>query len=725
MPRYTYIQNSFSSGELSEKLHSRTDIKEYKSGLRTLKNMVPYKAGGARVRTGFRFAGQYKDGVVARSTTFSIPFIFSKNEIYDVQYVAGDIIVTDVNEVELVVANPTAFTDAINTGTVSSDPLGWSYAQTGDLLVLVHRSGLVNPIVISRTTDLSGNFVFTCNSFITPTLNPPALLSIPDYIKIPFSDPNTDSTNNLQISSATKGAIATLTASSARFLPSDIGSYFLLDNGATSTPPTLICRITAVGGGGGSLQATATVFIEEVQGAYPISTNTNFWYQSAWGGRRGYPRTVVVFENRLMFGGDPAFPDTIWASEQYYFAQLGRQLIFNKTTTYDYKRTSGGTNEPFEFTVSSNTVDNISWVTASRNLQFGTLSKEYVVTSGADASINRLNVSITPQSFHGSSAVAPVSSDFRTYFVSRDGKSIIEFGYSAENGSYITRNISTLADDIIYKEINDRSSRFTKLQWQPSIGTLWCLTSNNRLYGCTIDLTSGVVAWHRHTLEGVTVYDIVTRPSNNGDDDHLYAWVSHEDSVNNTLIIRVKAVEPFEASTLFSASTREEDIPVYLDLGGKLTLGAPDVTFPTQQNYADGLTVMVLADDGTIYENIVCTGGDIVLPSPHTSIIWGIPYIGTIELLTPEVGPNELLSSTGDILRIDRATIGLYKTWSGRYGSNGTLFDFEIPNTAEFTGKIKVDIPASPDIDTHIKIESKAPFPLAITGITLRGTNNA
>jgi len=65
MPRYNYMQNSFISGQISPKLAARTDVNEYKTGLKELTNMNIYRSGGASRRNGFARAGNdYADNLV-------------------------------------------------------------------------------------------------------------------------------------------------------------------------------------------------------------------------------------------------------------------------------------------------------------------------------------------------------------------------------------------------------------------------------------------------------------------------------------------------------------------------------------------------------------------------------------------------------------------------------------------------------------------------------------
>ena len=44
-------------------------------------------------------------------------------------------------------------------------------------------------------------------------------------------------------------------------------------------------------------------------------TATKQWYEGAWSGVRGYPKTVTFFQSRCVFGGTDYQPQTLWFSE--------------------------------------------------------------------------------------------------------------------------------------------------------------------------------------------------------------------------------------------------------------------------------------------------------------------------------------------------------------------------------------------------------------------------
>lgn len=63
MAKYNEITNSFTAGELSPRVHNRTDLDEYKQGVEEMLNFIPQKTGGAYRRMGSEFLYQMNDGL--------------------------------------------------------------------------------------------------------------------------------------------------------------------------------------------------------------------------------------------------------------------------------------------------------------------------------------------------------------------------------------------------------------------------------------------------------------------------------------------------------------------------------------------------------------------------------------------------------------------------------------------------------------------------------------
>lgn len=76
------VQKSFSNGEISPLLHSRNELQQYQSALKTCKNFFVHPEGGASNRQGTEYVGDTEDST---KKTRVIPFVFSSEDSYIVE----------------------------------------------------------------------------------------------------------------------------------------------------------------------------------------------------------------------------------------------------------------------------------------------------------------------------------------------------------------------------------------------------------------------------------------------------------------------------------------------------------------------------------------------------------------------------------------------------------------------------------------------------------------
>lgn len=81
------IQPSFSSGEISPKLHGRVDLARYQTALKFLRNCIVLAEGGVTNRAGTRFIDELLGPAVL------IPFIYSTDQAYMLVFTEGEILV--------------------------------------------------------------------------------------------------------------------------------------------------------------------------------------------------------------------------------------------------------------------------------------------------------------------------------------------------------------------------------------------------------------------------------------------------------------------------------------------------------------------------------------------------------------------------------------------------------------------------------------------------------
>jgi len=546
MTKFNQLQNNFSSGELAPKLKSRTDVKEYFSGCETLENMVVLPAGGAARRPGTRFI--FDQG--GSSPQRIIPFKFSKTESYIVIIFlsAGLPTLSVVSLDGTGLSGSLAFTTTYMTDDDKEDIYGFNYAQSGDALFIVHRSGNMEPHVLKRTSANNFSLATYTNTFYTTDLK--------KILAQPF-----DNINETDITLApNSGPHTGIIASDDYFTEEHVGSYirYQQSNGTGAEGVYIITGYVS------ATEVASTELIAPAAVGFSV-----YWSISAFSQLKGFPRTVFIFEQRIVFGGTREKPDSL------FFSKTGNvwQMMQDRLAQDDTTNVSGLgffgselTTDPFFVTISSEEVDEITWIGGFRDLLVGTLGGERSVTS--ETFLSATDIKIRRQTAHGGKNIQTVQIDNTAYFVSADGKKIRSFKYNDTNGSFTASDISLLNDTFLHHNVTSDffDVEVSEMVYQRSTGIMWIRSTAGELIGLTVDSAGEVTGWHRHTLGGTDVSVLGLAPisrDNTGYED-LYLLVSR--TINDSTEIYVEKIGPhFEETALFNTSTSDDAKPIYSD----------------------------------------------------------------------------------------------------------------------------------------------------------------
>lgn len=582
MAQFSYIQNSFSSGELSPKLQGRTDIKEYFAGCEELRNFLVYPSGGATRRPGSRYVRQL---TLSSDNVRLIPFVFSRTESYEILLEAKSDSITNCiqifnNSGQAVTVNFSSggYAGSLN-WTASMDAAEFNFAQSGDLLFLTHSQGLITPLIIFRTAIDT----FSVQPYVSTSL---VASSVRSLLLVPYDEANLTSTTITP--SATSGSI-TLTASAATFVAGHVGGYIRVTHSGT----TGVARITSFSS---STSVGALVLVN-----FGATTASDNWELSSWSDAKGWPRSVAIFQQRLVWGGTTTEPDTLWGSKQYNFFnimadRLDQDISTDATGLGHFGALTDA--DPYDLTLGTQEVNNIQWLSSSRTLQIGTLGAEYIAGFG-DLILSTSNPDIRAQTHVGSSAIYPAMIGVSTIFAARDGKTLQQFRYSDGNGSYINREITLLSDDIVNFLFDEdtrasttksyKNNVYKELVYQQSRSIVWARTSRNALIGITINVSGDTVAFHKHLIGGTTsttglaeVLSITVAPNGDGSFDDLYMVVKR--TINSSTVYYLEKIgNDFEHPDLVNSSPSEQDHPYFLDGALRKKFQALSIDFTSAQ----------------------------------------------------------------------------------------------------------------------------------------------
>ena len=71
-----------------------------------------------------------------------------------------------------------------------------------------------------------------------------------------------------------------------------------------------------------SVESTDSATCKVVSKLAKADTATKQWYEGAWSGKRGYPKTVTFFEDRCMYASTIYQPQTIWGSQSGAYGRI-------------------------------------------------------------------------------------------------------------------------------------------------------------------------------------------------------------------------------------------------------------------------------------------------------------------------------------------------------------------------------------------------------------------
>jgi len=413
----------------------------------------------------------------------------------------------------------------------------------------------------------------------------------------------------------------------------------------------------------------------------------------------GYPSAVTFFEQRLVFGNTNNNPQTLW---------------FSKNADYLNMTTGTGDNDSLIYTIASNQVNAIRYLSPTRVLTVGTTAGEYVVTATSDGPVTPTTTLIRKYSNYGSAAVEPVQVADLTLFIQRGGRKVREFQYQGEinTGGYAAPDITILAEHLTEGTI----TQFAYQQEPESI--VWALRNDGTLLGLTYRREEDVVAWHKHIIGGTfnsgqaVVESIISLPTDSGEDE-LYMIVKR--TINSTTKRYVEVLKTFDFG---EGSTGAFFVDSGLSYAGSATSSISGL------QHLEGETVTILANGATHPDKDVSSGG-ITTDFDITSGAIGFGFTSKMQTLRLEAGSVDG-TSQGKPKRIHAVTLRLHETIGIEVGTDASnvdriFFRDSSMNMDEavplFTGDKEIEFPGGFDDDAKIYAQQTQPLPMTILAI--------
>lgn len=469
------LKSDFTSGEVDPLLKARTDIKHYFSGVEKMRNAVTLPQGGVQDRPGLKFVNDVTTlnsgnsvGLGARFVSFE----FSSEITYLLLFVDQEIRVYKDGEQVHTITGLTQWTGA------KLADLNWT--QSNDTLIVFHPT--TQPYTIVRVSDT--NWTITALTFDY----------IPQYDYVPSSSNPAGTLTPAGVDGEQK-----LTSSASVWTAADIGQKVSGNGG--------LARIVQVN------SASVAVAVIEIPFYNTDAIANGDWelqagFEDAWSNTRGWPAAGTFHDGRLWLGGGPR-PSTIWGSRVGEF--------------YDFEPGTGLDDEPVEYTMDTDQLNDIANLFSLRDLVIFTTGGEFYI---ADKPITPNQGSIINATRRGSKKGLRVAElDGAALFVQRGGKAVREFALLEDgSGNYIADNLSLLSSHMIDDPVDFAKRRSTSTEEND---LLVLINDDGTAAICSAIRSQQVIAWStmdtpngelmRVGVDDTDVYFLVKRTINGAD----------------------------------------------------------------------------------------------------------------------------------------------------------------------------------------------------------------
>ena len=666
MARVAVQLTNFTGGELSPRLDGRNDLAKYPTGCKTLENMIVFPHGSAARRSGTQFVAEVKD---SSKETRLIPFEFSTTQTYILEF--GNQYIRFYKDDGQILSSGSAY--EISSPYLEAELFDIKFAQSADVMYICHPNHAARKFARTAHTSWS--------------------LTEVDFVDGPYMDDNITSTT-LTTTHHTVGTGRTLTASSTTGINSNTGFQ-----------TTDIGRLIRFRSGYGKItgRTSTTVVTWEVIEDTGSSTGSTDWSLGAFSDTTGHPSCVTFFEQRLVFAATLSQPQTIF---------------FSKSGDYEnMDENRGGTiadDDAIIYTIASNQVNAIRFMTATRTLIIGTAGGEFAVSGGGtDNAITPTNILIKKQSNNGAANVDALAVGNATIFLQRAKRKLRELAYNFDVDGYVAPDLTILAEHI-------SETGFKQLSYQQEPNQIiWCSRNDGQLVGLTYQREQQVVAFHRHIFGGVfgssnsVCESVATIPT---DDSEYQTWVIVKRTINGATKRYVEFIHQYDFD--------ETDDTSFNFLDSQLSYSGSPITTLSGLSHLEGQTVSILAD-GSTHPDKTVSSGEITLDRSASKVKVGLSYTSLLQTMRIDAG-SQNGTSQSKTKRIYEITARLYESIGIEIGpdlANMERIPFRSSANAMdsginvFTGDKEIEFRGNYETDGFIFVRQTQPLPLTILSL--------
>lgn len=432
---------------------------------------------------------------------------------------------------------------------------------------------------------------------------------------------------------------------------------------------------------------------------------TKKWAISAFNAEFGYPSAVAIFEGRLWYGGTERDPQTFWGS---------------RINRYDdFQVREDDPDSGLSFTIASNKINAIQWMTGKDLLVIGTRGGEFTAESGSvDTGITPENIKVRQMSSFGSATdVPPVYVDSALIMAHRNGRRINEMVFDDNTQSYVGVDLTSVYDEAM------TSSGVRMLAYQASpFRQVFALDGGGNLKAFTYNREEEVTGWSSFVLAANSsvglVESVCVIPHPDGDSDQV--WIEVLRTTPNGFR---RYIEYFEKPFLEGDTATDA---FFVDAGVTYT-GSSTTTVNGLLHLAGSTVDYLVANSETTGSAVVTSKGKLTVPA-STVVHIGFAVEAALETMDFDLSKPPLGSTHGDKTRVSTAAFKLSNSGTGFTFSNdadSSTFDAFTQSTFPYEGLTpQLTVPGSTERGgARVAVKHETPLPCTLEAIypTIQG----
>ncbi len=366
------------------------------------------------------------------------------------------------------------------------------------------------------------------------------------------------------------------------------------------------------------------------------SADTLEWNAGVFNSTNGYPSDVSLYQQRLVFAGTKKYPATVWFSKTGdFFNFASSELLGSSTGNID---PTGAVilgeqildDNALTFTIDSDTVDKISWLSEGTKLAVGTTGGVFTIYgSENDLTLTPFNFTVVKESAYPAGSADALQIGEKMLYVQQNERKIREMKTAGEQqAEYGAMDLTLRSEDITYSGVKEMT-----YQEQP-FSVVWGRLGNGKLIALTHESSLNMYAWSTHTIGGThtdathgnhaKVESIITIP----EDNRSQTWMI----VKRTIGVSTK--RQIEYMTRFHDAQEIAQVDAHFVDSGLKTYNSSAFTTASGYGHLEGQTLSVLGDGAIQPDQVVASGviGSTTALISSNTVVAGLSY--TSELVT-------------------------------------------------------------------------------------------